>query len=187
MFCVNCGASVQSSNFCEQCGAHQPASSNSSIGSATPSASSNFQDAGLGLRSRADRLKKKRPLLVLWITIGALVAVTSVSFLFIPALLQGNPFKNAIEVCGLEGAPGVELADDDKTLEIDTEGDEDYFGASYDDLACMVSELDFPSRVITRMDNTRALDGQLTDEFDGLVLYWSYHPDTGINLIVNLK
>jgi len=34
------------------------------------------------------------------------------------------------------------------------------------------------------MERTRALDGTQSDTWDGLQASWSYHPDSGINLLI---
>jgi hypothetical protein len=80
---------------------------------------------------------------------------------------------------------GFELADGDTTLVIDTKGDDDYAGVDYSTLACALDELGTPTRVVTAIESTRALDGRQSDSWDGFAASWSYHPDTGMDLIVS--
>jgi hypothetical protein len=88
---------------------------------------------------------------------------------------------------GEEGDPGwafVYTADGGRTLIVDTEGEEDFAGATIEQVACVLVELGVPTSVTTRMQNTRALDGQQTASWDGYTVTWSYHPDTGLDLII---
>ena len=81
------------------------------------------------------------------------------------------------------------------------EGDEDYLSLSlreceksviigdwrvscFDTLATLLDELGFPGSMMDRIGNTRALDGTLTAETDFLSAYWTYHPDDGLNVVI---
>lgn len=86
----------------------------------------------------------------------------------------------AFNVCG-----GAELAADDHTLIIDTEGDDVGSGtATGYDLSCVLGELGTPDSVIAQMEATRALDGMQFAEWDGFEASWTYHPDDGLDLII---
>ena len=50
-------------------------------------------------------------------------------------------------------------------------------------LRSMLEELGFSSAVVSRMGNTRALDGTQRAEGDGVNVTWSYHPDDGLSLV----
>lgn len=77
------------------------------------------------------------------------------------------------------------LADDDHTLVIDTGGDGYESGAdTFDGLVCILTELNTPTSVTAQMDNTRALDGMQTAEWGDFSASWTYHPDSGMNLII---
>jgi hypothetical protein len=91
------------------------------------------------------------------------------------------------ECDGEEGDPGwafVYTADDGQTLIVDHKGEEDLVGATIEQLACVLFELDVPSSIAARMDSTRALDGVQTGTWDSYTVTWSFHPDTGIDLII---
>ncbi|MBP8880676.1 MAG: membrane lipoprotein lipid attachment site-containing protein [Dermatophilaceae bacterium] len=75
-----------------------------------------------------------------------------------------------------------DLADGGKTLLFDTKGKEDITGDRLEDVVCVLSKLGIPKSVTAHMDATRALDGQQTDEWDGIKARWSYHPDSGMRL-----
>lgn len=86
----------------------------------------------------------------------------------------------AAEACGLEGRVG----DDGTSITLDTQGADDAAGDDYADAACLLNGLDTPDRVISRMDQTRAMDGTLDAQWGDYEAFWNYHPDNGMNLTV---
>ena len=75
--------------------------------------------------------------------------------------------------------------DDGMSITLDTKGKDEGFDEVHDtidDIACMLSELDAPDYVAQHIDSTRALDGQQTDEWDGVEARWTYHPDSGLQI-----
>ncbi|OAV61533.1 hypothetical protein [Enteractinococcus helveticum] len=68
---------------------------------------------------------------------------------------------------------------------ITTEGTESY-GASGDEVACVLDELAMPSNIVNRLEATRALDGTQTGTWDGYEATWNYHPNSGMNLTITL-
>ena len=74
------------------------------------------------------------------------------------------------------------LSDGGKTLTFDTKGEEDTSGDSIDDMWCVLTKLKITTAVTSHMESTRALDGQQTDEWDGVKARWTYHPDSGVGL-----
>jgi PASTA domain len=86
--------------------------------------------------------------------------------------------------CDIDGAVGDEGA----SLELDMEGDD--FGSgdlNYADVACVLNELDVPDSVVSKMDSTRSIDGRQTEDWDGIEANWTYHPDDGLDVILELK
>lgn len=79
---------------------------------------------------------------------------------------------------------GSAIADGGHTLTIDGSGKEDYEGVSVPILECMLTQLAVPEAVKSHMVATRALDGRQTDEWGGFTASWSYHPDSGLDLII---
>lgn len=77
--------------------------------------------------------------------------------------------------------PVYRLADRGHTLIVD--------GASpsSDILSCIVEESGMPESVVNRIDATRALDGTLNDSWDNITVSWNYHPDTGVNMVFEVK
>jgi hypothetical protein len=96
-----------------------------------------------------------------------------------------SPLSDAVEVCHLSTNPYVDVLDDDHTLAIHGDGDEDP-GLQLESIACLLSETDTPGAVVERMDQTRALDGmQDADWGEGAYgATWTFHPDHGLNLTI---
>lgn len=127
--------------------------------------------------ARSSRLKGRKPLLIA----GASIAAIAVVVALVMSLNQSSPFESAHEACG--SPLWAALGDDGDTLVLDMEGNESA-GMSLEDTVCILNELNVPQSVIARMDSTRALDGVQTGEWDEIVASWSYHPDDGLDVIL---
>lgn len=82
-----------------------------------------------------------------------------------------------------------EISDDGTYMTIDTNPDdeEDYFSAeAYADIEYVNEELEFPDSVMKKMDETRALDGRLEEEYNGIKVSWTYHPDDGLEVMYEI-
>lgn len=52
-------------------------------------------------------------------------------------------------------------------------------------LAWLTDDLDAGPAALAKISNTRAIDGTLTDEISsGYELTWNYHPDDGLNVVI---
>jgi len=120
------------------------------------------------------------------IVLGVVASVVALGAVLIVLAVRGDEsaLARAHEACLPDGADGIRLADDDRTLLIDTQGDDDLVGAEYTDVACLLLELEVPDRVVAQIDSTRALDGRQSDAWDRFTAMWSYHPDSGLDLLV---
>lgn len=49
---------------------------------------------------------------------------------------------------------------------------------------CMIERLGTRESIVSRIESTRALDGVQSADADGLSYTWSYHPNSGLNLII---
>lgn len=96
-----------------------------------------------------------------------------------------DTFQKAFESCG--SPSGVSVSDNGTTLSVDTMGEEDYSGADYYDMVCIVNAVGTPSYIISNMDTTNSLMGRQFDEFDGIEVSWSFHPDNGANVVFHKK
>ena len=82
-----------------------------------------------------------------------------------------------------EGVVSVE--DGGKTLIINTKSkDEDTLGMTTLSLECVYEQLEIPKHITERIGATRSLDGRQDGEWDGFTASWSYHPDSGANVII---
>jgi hypothetical protein len=91
-----------------------------------------------------------------------------------------DKFEKAFLDCG--SPDGVVVSDGGKTLSIDTKGEEDYFGASYADMNCIMDGIATPQFILDKVSATNSLMGRQNDEFDGIEVSWSYHPDSGASM-----
>ena len=86
----------------------------------------------------------------------------------------------------VEGVLSVE--DSGETLIISTKPtDDDKFGISYLTLTCVTDTLEVPKWVTESIANTRAMDGRQEAEWDDFTAQWSYHPDSGANVIIRMN
>lgn len=95
----------------------------------------------------------------------------------------------AIESAAEECEQTLSVADDGKTIRLHVWGDDvtnpDIFThASMESMTCILDELETPTAVRDHMGQTRALDGQQTDEWGSFTARWTYHPDEGIQLTI---
>lgn len=108
----------------------------------------------------------------------------AIASLTLSACAQGpTVLEEAYETC--ESPDHIEIRDEGKTIIMSGEGNESE-GADIVDIACVLMALETPDRVINKIDSTRALDGTVSESWDGLKADWSYHPDSGLNMIVYL-
>jgi hypothetical protein len=89
--------------------------------------------------------------------------------------------QKARDTCG--GA-GIVVADEGRTLTIDTQGEDEYTGASFTQAECVFTAIEMPTSVHAKVGNTRAMDGMVSADWDGYSASWNYHPDTGMNMVI---
>jgi hypothetical protein len=91
-----------------------------------------------------------------------------------------NPLADASMTCD-----AGTLADEDDTLLVDMAGEDPGTGeATYDDVRCVLAELEAPQSLTARMGSTRALDGMQSATWSTYEVTWNYHPDDGLDLII---
>lgn len=91
--------------------------------------------------------------------------------------------ESALETCDVTPGAYFALGDDGTSLSLQTAGAESP-GADLADVACVLTEVDVPDSVLTRIDSTRALDGRQEASWDDLDASWGYHPDSGLDLVL---
>ena len=125
-----------------------------------------------------------------WAAIAIPLGVAAVALLAGPPIIRAAQdamtprLEKAADACNLMTL--LIVGDEGKTLTLTTAGKSGK-SASYTDIkdvACVLTELEVPSYVISHIDSTRALDGQQTDEWDGISARWTYHPEDGLHLVL---
>lgn len=122
------------------------------------------------------------------VAVGALATILMGQVL-VPVIMSASnslgptAIVRATSACGVEENPWITVGDDGYSLSMQSEGAEND-GADILDVACVLAELDTPDSVISRIDSTRALDGRQSAEWDDLAASWVYHPDNGLDLVV---
>lgn len=112
--------------------------------------------------------------------------VTQPAAVAVPAVRKvehKSPIVQAAEGCGVAD----NLSYEDTAVSFDTEGEEDYSGDSLDVIVCVLIDLEAPDSLYSLVDHTRALDGVQTSEWGDYKASWSYHPDDGLFLIVEVQ
>lgn len=94
---------------------------------------------------------------------------------------QRTQIEQAREDCRL---PASAVGDDGRTLIIDHKGEDDVDGLSMDQLVCAVTVLDITDALVAQMGSTRAMDGVQTGSWDRYTAVWSYHPDSGLDIVI---
>lgn len=93
------------------------------------------------------------------------------------------PLVKAQQACDPTGL-GTTVADGKKTLVVNGAGKEDTAGVDVAAEACILGNLGATTAVLQHMDSTRALDGRQTDSWGGFKAAWTYHPDQGLDLVI---
>lgn len=78
------------------------------------------------------------------------------------------------------------LGDDDKTLSLSNVFLSE-FGITESNWQCVVRVLKIPLFVTTQIAETRAIDGRQSATFGKITASWTYHPDQGLNIILNSR
>ncbi|MBW3090598.1 hypothetical protein [Bifidobacterium miconisargentati] len=117
---------------------------------------------------------KKRNLTI----IVASISVFVIAVVGINMVQHRDVFPRAVRACESQvDSDTWDFAEKYKAFEVTDGGRTMTITATYlsDDVtSCLLSELDTPDSVRTKMGNTRALDGTQTDSWDGIKATWSY-------------
>ena len=130
----------------------------------------------------------------LWLGIGVgfvagiLLSVTvAVAGAVGSSVTASSAISDAVKGCNAQSSSGISVGDNGQSVSIDTKGQKDSSGASITDTACILKKLNVPDSVVSEMDATNALQGRQSATWDNIDATWSYHPDSGLNLILNIK
>lgn len=99
--------------------------------------------------------------------------------------LSEKKLNEMVASCGIT-SDGFNILDEGTAIELDTKGEESFDSGTSDYVAylCMLNEIGVPETTQQKIGRTRALDGTQTDSWDGLTASWSYHPDSGSNILI---
>lgn len=123
--------------------------------------------------------------LVVGIVIGLTVGFTSNgSIADASDVSSSGEIWPAIAACQATDKKGITVMDGGNSLELQTAGKKTWEGAPFSDVTCILDELKAPESIKARMDTTRALDGRQQGSWPGFTVSWGYHPDNGLNVIV---
>ena len=100
--------------------------------------------------------------------------------------VRPGPITAAVEACEVEDNRWISIGDKGQSLSMDSFGEESD-GADFTDIFCVLDELDTPDSVIKRINSTRALDGRQSADWDGLSASWGYHPDNGLDIVIEVE
>lgn len=147
----------------------------------------NEQSSGEGIGAQPQQREKRQWLVpaALGVVVGCLVGGLAVAGFSNPGIFTGGPdFAGVVDECEVS-AEGYALLDDGESLALNGKG-EDYSdtGTDYAEIACVLLALDVPGSVISKIDSTRALDGRQSDSWDDVAISWSYHPDSGVGILL---
>jgi hypothetical protein len=91
------------------------------------------------------------------------------------------PDVMAVVSSHLAGLDGFVFSGDETYAEISVTGMGLYDTAP---LEAVLADLGFAHSISSKIGNTRALDGTLTADGDHTSASWTYHPDDGLNIVI---
>lgn len=89
----------------------------------------------------------------------------------------------AVEKCSATSDKHIQVMDGGRSVSMSTTGKKS-FGTSTTMVVCVLGEVDAPDSLYSKIESTRALDGTKSAEWPGFAASWTYHPDNGLNIIV---
>ena len=102
------------------------------------------------------------------------------------AKAEETRISDAAEKCALTKG-SYTILDDGGAIEFDGAGLEKSgipVGPEPEKVLCVMLELGAPQSVSTKVGQTRALDGTRETAWDGYAAQWTYHPDDGMNMLI---
>lgn len=88
----------------------------------------------------------------------------------------------ARECASLSGRDAVTVSEDGSALVIDMQNEDDTEG--FEQAVCVFVELETSEATIAKVDGTTALMGVRTADESGLHYEWTYHPDNGLDMVI---
>ncbi|MFU8947910.1 hypothetical protein ACLRGF_14390 [Mycetocola zhadangensis] len=98
----------------------------------------------------------------------------------------GGPIPASVETCEVADNRWITVGDDGASLTMNSFGAESD-GADLDEIFCVLKELEAPDSVTSLIESTRALDGRQTATWNDLAASWGYHPDDGLDIVIEVE
>lgn len=95
----------------------------------------------------------------------------------------GSPMTAAAATCDVTDDTWIDVGDGGRSVSMKSTGEESP-GADLGDIVCVLTELEIPDSVMSRLDSTRALDGRQEATWNEFSASWGYHPDSGIDIVI---
>ncbi|MGO4245668.1 hypothetical protein AB4Y87_00515 [Paenarthrobacter sp. RAF54_2] len=119
------------------------------------------------------------------VTVGGMVEAGKASAAAEAEAKKPKPLADAVNKCQLSGkAISAKLGDEGRSLSLDGKGEDDLNGLAWSDIQCALKAVNVPDYVQEQMKSTRALDGTQRESWDNFSVSWSYHPNTGMNVVL---
>lgn len=134
-----------------------------------------------------------RPTRRAWIAIGVaaafVVAAAITGIAVTVANTAGAPseLEAAVTYCGLEGNPYATVADDGRSVALDTTGDSTVEGLDAADLVCVLVDVDASDEALEAMSSTLPDDGPQSAEWSGIAATWQHRADAGLDVTLTQK
>lgn len=97
---------------------------------------------------------------------------------------EASPFDEAVEFCMLDGRLGWSIGDEGASMTLDGASEGTADGLDSERLTCVLAVVETPDAVLQRMSRTSSLDGFQEADWDGMRATWSFHPDDGLDVIL---
>lgn len=120
------------------------------------------------------------------IAVAMIIIVAIISVIVIFSVMKQRNKVDFNSLQSVKTSDYCEISDDGTYMTIDTNPFdlEDYFSSeAYENIKTVNEELGLPESVTKKMDETRALDGRLEEEYNGIKVSWTYHPDDGLEVM----
>lgn len=182
--CSSCGAPIlDGMNFCPVCGKAKTVEVKpvcKKCGAALADGQMFCPSCGQSVAAPVKKKKSKLPVII-----GVAAAVIVVIVAIICSSGSGANFEKVYNDYGA-GVSGITLSSDKKSISLDTNpfDIDDYTNTeTFSALSLINDALGLPDSLYSKMLDTSALDGRVTDEYDGIKVSWKYHPDNGLEVV----
>lgn len=182
VFCEKCGNKLDRPNYCRKCGKRVE---KDMIFCPACGISLYEQDITQIGEPKSNYKNEQNAKKIIFFT-SALLMVLTIALLFMHN--KKSNFQKVFEKAGGKNYIGewVSVSNDGKSLIIDTNpGDiEDYYEPdALSAIRKIHSTLGLPDSLITKMTQTRVIDGRQSESYDNITVSWTYHPNLGLEII----